>query len=64
MFESVFGNSIPRDCTDRRNGDIGQSVAKISLSEQILNWKPNKSLQQMCESALKWQKQNPKGFEQ
>ncbi len=61
-FESVLGSCIPRDIAERRVGDIGQSWANISLAQEILNWKPKRTLNQMCESALNWQKKNPKGY--
>ena len=64
MFESIFGNTIPHEVIERRIGDIGQSVANISLSEEILKWKPKRGLKDICESALKWQKRNQKGFDQ
>jgi len=63
VFETVSGMKIPYEVVERRNGDISQSWANTSLSEQILNWKPRRTLNDMCESALNWQKKNPKGFD-
>jgi UDP-glucose 4-epimerase len=32
------------------------------LAGRLLEWRANRSLQQMCEDAWRWQQMNPDGF--
>jgi len=57
-FEQASGKKIPYEIVARRDGDVGQCYASIELAESCLKWKAEKNLQQMCEDAWKYQKQN------
>ena len=43
---------------DRRKGDVACLVAENFLAKKILNWKPEKTLADMCKDGWIWQKQN------
>ena len=57
-FEKV--NEIEVACFfgDRRKGDVACLVAENSFAKKILNWKPEKTLADMCKDGWIWQKQN------
>ncbi len=55
-FEKSTGININWKYSPRRAGDIEQIWADSSISNQILNWKANKSLEEMIISAWEWEK--------
>lgn len=57
-FESVTGQKIPYEVTDRRPGDIAQSYADVSKTEIDLGWKAEKTLDDACRDAWRWQMKN------
>ena len=61
-FEEVNSIKIPFIIHGRRNGDSAYVVADNSLSHEILNWKPKRSLVEMCRDGWNWQKKNPLGY--
>lgn len=54
-FASVVGRPIPFQRQGRRPGDIGECWADPSLANQALGWRAEKSLQDICEDAWRWQ---------
>ena len=61
-FEKVNKIAIPYKITNRRDGDSSYVVADNSLAISLLNWKPKRSLEEMCANGWKWQKLNPNGY--
>ena len=61
-FESVTGVVVPYSITDRRVGDVGRSVAGVDRASEILKWEARHGIESICESAWRWQKDNPEGF--
>lgn len=55
-FQQVTGKQIPYKVTNRRPGDVGVSYADPSKAYQFLQWKAEKSLEDMCRDAWNWQK--------
>ena len=62
-FEKINNIEVPLEFMDRRKGDVEKLVADISLAYKLLEWKPNKSLEDMCKDGWKWKIQNPNGYE-
>ena len=62
-FEEANGVEVPFRITERRPGDIDVCYADPAKSEQILDWKAEKTLTDMCRDAWNWQRKNPRGFE-
>ena len=62
-FEEANGVEVPFRITERRPGDIDVCYADPAKSEQILGWKTEKTLTDMCRDAWNWQRKNPRGFE-
>jgi UDP-glucose 4-epimerase len=61
-FEKASGQEVPYKITDRRPGDAASCYADPTKAEQELNWKAERSLEDMCRDAWRWQSQNPEGY--
>ena len=62
-FAKTVGKEIPYKVMPRREGDIATCYADPSLASKELNWQAKRDLKDMCEDSWKWQKNNPKGYE-
>ncbi len=56
-FEKVSGEKLNYKIGDRREGDIASIYANNEKAKSVLNWIPEKSLDDMMLSAWKWEKQ-------
>ena len=61
-FVSVNQVAVPYVITDRRPGDIATCYADPAKSAQVLGWKAEKTLDDMCRDSWNWQKNNPLGY--
>lgn len=61
-FEKNTNKKIPYDIVDRRPGDIASCYADVSKANKMLNWKAEKTIDDICSSSWKWQTQNPNGY--
>ena len=61
-FIDVNRVPVPYVITDRRPGDIGTCYADPAKSAELLGWKAEHSLQDMCRDSWNWQSQNPQGY--
>ena len=61
-FEKVVGKPIPYKIMPRRPGDIGECYADPSLAYEILGFKAEKTIDDMCRDAMNWQTKNPNGY--
>lgn len=59
-FEKVSGKTINYKYTKRRNGDVDSYYADTKKAFKLLKWKSNKSLLEMCLSAINQTKKNIK----
>ena len=55
IFERVNKCVIPIEFTKRRKGDVPFSVANISLALKVLDWSPNRSIEEACLDGWRWQ---------
>jgi len=62
-FREVNQVALPYQITDRRPGDIATCYADPSKSAELLGWKAEKNLADMCRDSWRWQKANPMGYE-
>lgn len=62
-FSKACGKDVPYQITDRRPGDIPECYANPDKAYKELNWKVKKTLDDICEDAVRWQTQNPNGYE-
>ena len=61
-FEKASGRPIPYQIVDRRPGDVAQCYADPSLAAELLGWRAQRDLQQMCADSWNWQQNNPDGY--
>ncbi|WP_347989650.1 UDP-glucose 4-epimerase GalE [Methylomonas sp. AM2-LC] len=61
-FQKVNNMQIPYQITARRPGDIATCYADPGLAYEKLNWKAEKSLDEMLADTWHWQKKNPAGY--
>ena len=61
-FERVNGIPIPYEITARRPGDAAVSYANADKAYELLGWKAERTLEDMCRDTWKWQSQNPNGY--
>tara|TARA_S200000501_G_scaffold365136_1_gene398181 strand:+ start:1016 stop:2068 length:1053 start_codon:yes stop_codon:yes gene_type:complete len=61
-FEKVNNVKIPYSFAGRRKGDIGYVVADNSKILKTFNWKPKRTLEEMCKDGWHWHLTNPNGY--
>ena len=54
IFEEINKVNVPYVYGKRREGDFGSVVADNSLARKILNWTPQKNLEDMCKDGWNW----------
>jgi UDP-glucose 4-epimerase len=62
-FEKACQHKIPYKIMQRRPGDAAISYADPSKANKELQWFANKTIDEMCTDAWRWQSQNPNGFD-
>lgn len=58
------GHAIPAEIGPRRPGDPPELVADASRARQVLEWRPRFDLAGMVETAWRWHRAHPAGYEQ
>ena len=61
-FERVLGRPLPYKILPRRPGDIDECYADPSYAYKVLGFKAEKTLDDMCRDAMRWQTLNPDGY--
>ncbi len=62
-FEKVSGKPIPYKIMPRRPGDIDECYADPTKAQEVLGFKAEKNIDDMCRDALNWQTKNPNGYD-
>lgn len=62
-MEEAAGKKIPMNITERRPGDLASVVANAAKAKADFGWETKRTLKEACDSAWKWQSENPYGFE-
>lgn len=62
-FSKANEIEIPYQICDRRPGDIAKSYANPKKANEILNWKAEFDLFDMCKDSWNWQKNNKNGYD-
>jgi len=57
------GKPVPYAVVDRRPGDVASMYADPKLANDLLEWKAELGVEEMCEDTWKWQSTNPYGYE-
>jgi UDP-glucose 4-epimerase len=63
-YRKASGAEIPYVIDPRRPGDVAQNFANPSRANELLAWKAERDLSNMCATSYKWQKLNPNGYEE
>jgi len=61
-FEQASGKQIPYEIVPRRPGDVATCYADASLAKEQLGWQAQKTAEQACQDAWRWQSKNPNGY--
>ncbi len=61
-FAEASARPIPYEMMPRRAGDIAACFADPAYAAQILGWRAERGLAEMCEDAWRWQRGNPAGY--
>jgi len=61
-FEKVNNIKIPYEFAPRRAGDLAMTYANPDKSLEMLGWKAEYNIEDMCRDSWNWQKNNPKGY--
>ena len=62
-FEKACGKELAYEIAPRREGDIAECYCDPTKAFEELGWKAEKTLEDMCADAWKWQSMNPDGYE-
>ena len=63
-FEEATGINIPYKIEERRPGDIDECYASAQKAKEEIGFIASKNIVDACRDAWKWQKENPKGFDE
>ena len=61
-FIEVNRVPVPYEIAPRRPGDLAVCYADPGKSAEVLGWKAERGLQDMCRDAWNWQSKNPMGY--
>lgn len=61
-FERVNGIRVNHKYGPRRAGDLASFYANADKALQMLGWRTEKTLEDMCRDTWNWQKNNPDGY--
>lgn len=63
-LEKASGKKIPSKMCDRRPGDMSTVVANPANANSDFGWSTKRGIDEIMESAWKWQSQNPYGYDE
>ncbi|MBP3706486.1 MAG: UDP-glucose 4-epimerase GalE [Clostridia bacterium] len=61
-FVKASGVDVPYTIDPRRPGDPDEVYADASKALELLGWKAERGVDEMCEDTWRWQKNNPQGY--
>lgn len=61
-FSQASGRPVPYQIVARRPGDIAACYADPAYAWEVLGWKAEKTLADMCADGWRWQSNNPNGY--
>ena len=63
-YEKATGIKINYKITERRPGDIDECYANPKKAAELLDWKAEYNIEDMCRDSYRWQLNNPKGYDE
>ena len=61
-FQRVTGVKVAHETAARRPGDIASCYADPALAWELLDWRAERTLDEMCRDSWRWQSMNPHGY--
>ncbi|HIC45105.1 MAG TPA: UDP-glucose 4-epimerase GalE [Sulfurimonas sp.] len=61
-FSVASGKEVSYKISPRRNGDIASCYADTTKAKELLNWRSEKTIKEMCEDSWNWQMKNSKSL--
>lgn len=61
-FVKASGIDVPYVVDPRRPGDLDEVYANADKAFNLLGWKAERNIEEMCEDTWRWQKNNPDGY--
>ena len=61
-FERACGRAIPKRVAPRRPGDVATCYASPTRAQDLLGWRAEQDLTQMCDDHWRWQSRYPEGY--
>jgi len=61
-YSAASGRDIPYKIAPRREGDIAECYADATKAMELLGWKTDLSVDDMCRDSWNWQSKNPNGY--
>ena len=61
-FSLACGRELPYRIAARRPGDVAACYADPALAAEVLGWRAERNIEQMCADSWRWQSQNPDGY--
>ena len=61
-FQEANNVKVPYKIVDRRPGDLATCYADPAKSAEVLGWKAERTLVDMCRDSWNWQSKNPMGY--
>ena len=62
-YEKAAGIKLNYKIVDRRPGDIAICYADPTKAYEVLGWKAENGIEEMCADTVNWTKKNPKGYD-
>ena len=62
-YEKASGLTVNYKIVDRRPGDIATCYADPTKAYEVLGWKAEYNIEDMCRDLANWQKKNPNGYD-
>lgn len=61
-FEDATGMKVPYKIVDRRPGDVASCYADPKKAYEVLGWKAENGIEDMCRDLAGWIRKNPNGY--
>ncbi|MBE6596438.1 MAG: UDP-glucose 4-epimerase GalE [Ruminococcaceae bacterium] len=61
-YEKATGATINYKIMERRLGDVGECYADPTKAYELLGWRAEKDIEDMCRDSFRWQSKNPDGY--
>lgn len=61
-YERATGATVNYKIVDRRPGDIDECYADPTKAYEVLGWRAENNIEDMCRDSYRWQKNNPDGY--